>query len=113
MTLVDAVALMTETSCGVDPERARGQCFNESYRFVKILECYGIEAEVVSGIHVTKDKDRTSFLVNHGHAAALVGDTVYDFTARQFYPHDQPFPLVQTLEEFREAWPEVSVATRG
>ena len=84
-----------------DPERARGNCFNESRRFVAALDMNGIEGEVISGVRTQHN------VVLNGHAAVRVGDMVYDWTARQFYPHDQPVPLVQTYEEWREDWPSL------
>lgn len=81
-----------------DPERARGNCRNESYRFVCALSEHDIVAELVSGFHFFNG------VIFNGHTAALVGDTVYDWTARQFYPHDQPVPLIQPLHEWRQTW---------
>ena len=92
-----------------DPERARGACFNESHRFALVLADVGIRAEVVSG--VTYGDFAGQRVVMDGHAAARVGDVVYDWTARQFWPHDQPVPLIQSYEEWAATWQPLGANT--
>jgi hypothetical protein len=102
VSTVEEVAATFADDMHHNPERARGNCFNESHRFVHVLSCYGIDAEVVSGVKMAEFMGHE--VVMDGHAAARVGDVVYDWTARQFWPHDQPVPLVQTYEEWRAEW---------
>ena len=92
-----------------DPERARGACHNESFRFTLALGEVGIDAEVVSGFTYL-DFNGTPVVLN-GHAAARVGDYVYDWTARQFPPHDQPVPLIQPYDEWRHQWRDFGTET--
>lgn len=102
MTTVEQVAAEFE-SIGVHPETARGNCTNESFRFVLALQDAGIEAERVSGFKFIEYEGHACVL--DGHTAVRVGDTVFDWTARQFPPHDQAFPLVVPYDEWRAEWP--------
>jgi hypothetical protein len=85
-----------------DPERARGNCANESFRFTLALHEVGIDSSMVSGFEVVPIDGRPTIM--NGHTAVVVGGTVYDWTARQFWPHDQPVPLIQPLHEWRRTW---------
>lgn len=116
-------------TCGHEVESARGQCRDESFRFVLALEEVDIAACLIDGflfstmreilaeegltpeeIETHKDEmDLDHPMITNGHTAALVGDTVYDWTARQFWPHDQPVPLVQPVSEWRETWRRIQL----
>lgn len=105
MSTVEEVAAVFEDPMHHDPERARGACMNESARFVALLAEVGIEAERISGFEFVDFEGQP--VIMNGHTAVRVGDIVYDWTVRQFWPHDQPVPLVQPLSEWRATWKSV------
>lgn len=85
------------------PRTAHDQCVWESERFAAALAEAGVEATIVSGMRCTTFLGVT--IVQCAHVAVRVGDTVYDWTARQFNP-DAGFPAVMTVEEWQAEWPD-------
>lgn len=79
------------------PETARDRCVDVSTRFRDLLAAAGVEAEIISGFEMVGD------LVLNGHTAVLVGERVYDWTARQF-DASAPVPLIQPVSEWRTTW---------
>ena len=83
---------------------AHDRCIPISEEFTALLADHGTDAEVVMGARVGEDPRFPGVrLFLGGHYAVAVGDTVYDWTARQFNPA-APVPLVQPLEEWRTTW---------
>lgn len=115
MDLDDLIEQFRSHSGGYQVETARGECVRESETFACLLDEHGIESEVIEGYQFAEPKEiREIFgkgigviaemVITQGHTAVRVGDLVYDWTARQFWPHDQPWPLVQFEGEWRETW---------
>lgn len=100
--LAAVVATFAETTIGHTPWDAHDQCFNESHRFQCYLEAAGVNGEKISGFKFERFMGHD--VVVQGHTAVVVGDLVYDWTARQFDP-DAPVPKITTRAEFRAEWP--------
>lgn len=92
-------------------------CLDYSHAFVHYLGINDIDAEVVVGFrmgHVSdllaaftggapRPKAGKPNVVLAGHAAVRVGDAVYDWTLRQFYP-DALVPTITPYAEWRADW---------
>lgn len=82
------------------PEFIADLCFAYSYEFAAWAQLAGHEdVEVVSGVHF----DAENRIILAGHFATRVGDTVYDWTLRQFYP-DAAVPTITPYAEWRDDW---------
>lgn len=82
-----------------------GSCSMISNDFQHWLDEQGVKSRVVTGL---KAKD-LSWVVNaedDAHTVVLIGNTVIDFTARQF---DKKFPLprVISFSKFKSEWNEI------
>lgn len=111
MDLDQCVESFREESRGEHVETSRGWCLRESESFARLLDEHGIECEVVEGFEFADPKEISELfggmverVIYQGHVGVRVGDAVYDWTARQFWPHDQPWPLIQSIEEWRKQW---------
>lgn len=87
------------------PDGARDKCTAAAFEFGGYVTRFtGLDWEVIDGMHTDEGG-----VVLWAHSALHVGDDVYDWTARQFYPlADWPavFPLerwTEMLVPFREA----------
>lgn len=87
-----------------DPYRALDRCIVASEEFASEVTSAGGAAEVVSGVRFGEMPEFPGHeVLLGGHYAVLVGDTVYDWTARQFDPQCD-FPLVVPLSQWRSTW---------
>ena len=106
MSTVESVAAAFVRPMHADPAEVRDRCVWESEDFARALRAAGVRAvTVVSGFATAEFGGHV--LVTCGHTAVRVGDTVYDWTARQFNP-TAPVPLVLPYEEWRAAWPDLA-----
>lgn len=55
--------------------------------------------------HVTPNSDEDA------HTVTKIGDTIIDFTARQFDTNAK-FPKISTISDFRREWKEVEPSTK-
>lgn len=78
----------------------------EFIRHVEIVSPLDVDNEVVSGVHFDEDNR----IILAGHAAARIGDTVFDWTLRQFYP-DADVPTITPLAQWREDWKPLKEAS--
>lgn len=84
------------------PGRCRDRCDYFSTVFMDLVhEVTDLPARLVSGFQFTQFDGHKVIL--EGHVATLVGDTIYDWTARQFDPKAE-VPTIQPLTEWRETW---------
>jgi hypothetical protein len=82
------------------PEHIADRCFAYSAEFAAWAQRAGHDdVEVVSGVHF----DGENRIILAGHAATRVGDTVYDWTLRQFYP-DAAVPTITPYATWRDDW---------
>lgn len=83
------------------PEHIADRCFAYSAEFIRWVEaaCPDPDTEVISGVHF----DGENRIILAGHAAARVGDLVFDWTLRQFYP-DAEVPTITPLAQWRDTW---------
>ena len=105
MSTVEAVAAAFLRPFHANPAEVRDRCVWESEDFAAACRAAGVEAVIVSGFATVQFGGMT--VVTMGHTAVRVGDTVYDWTARQFNP-TAPVPLVLPYEEWRAAWPDLA-----
>lgn len=88
----------------LDPSYAHERCVVTSQAFAALCERHGVEAEVISGMKMGEMPEFPGMrMMLAGHFAVLVGDTVYDWTARQFEPQ-AAVPKVVTETEWRAEW---------
>lgn len=101
MTLDEVVKAYGDEHPGChDPWIVVDACMDHSEAFAWACIDAGLEdVEIVSGVHF----DGESRIILAGHFATRVGDTVYDWTLRQFYP-DAAVPTITPYAEWREDW---------
>lgn len=106
MSTVEAVAAAFVRPMHTNPAEVRDRCVWESEDFAKACRAAGVrQVTVVSGFATVLFGEVR--VITMGHTAVRVGDTVYDWTARQFNP-DAPVPLVLPYEEWRASWPDLA-----
>lgn len=103
-----AASFLSEHSECLDPALIHDRCEEVSEAFAAHLAEAGVEATVVSGMRL-QDLPGGGVLVLGGHFAVLVGDVVYDWTARQFQPA-VPVPLVVSYDQWRQVWKDLDAA---
>lgn len=92
----------------VDPSWVVDRCEEVSAAFARACHEAGVAATVISGARFGEvDQFPGVRLMLGGHFAVLVadeeGDTVFDWTARQFDPK-APVPEVMALSRWRQVW---------
>lgn len=89
-----------------DPDLSRDRCIEAAEAFVAACQSAGVAAQVVTGARFGEAPQFPGVrLLLNAHSAALICETnvVYDWTARQFDPEAE-WPLVQSLQRWREQW---------
>lgn len=76
------------------PHGSQDQCLYAASFFRGLLAAADVDAEVVGGEYVDADG-----IVIWGHYATRVGDLVYDWSARQFYP-PADWPTIVSWEQW-------------
>lgn len=77
-----------------DPHTAQDECYHASYAFLGLLQEGKIDAELTEGMYLDPDD-----IIIWDHYGVKVGDVVYDWTARQFYP-PAPWPMIVPWEDW-------------
>jgi hypothetical protein len=91
----------------VFPDKVQGYCDEYSMAFLErvgqgYLLCCGIpKREPTIGYRFWGNPESIS------HYVAVVGETVIDFTARQFW-HDCEVPMIFTKQQFEELWDDIA-----
>lgn len=85
----------------LDPAAAHDMCVPVSEAFAGALAEAGVEAAVINGVRMGEFMGHR--VVEVGHFAVQVGETVYDWTARQF-DEGAAVPVVEPVSVWRERW---------
>lgn len=80
------------------PFAARDRCLSAAHGFMEYCADQAVTAKLVSGLWVDPDN-----IVLHGHYVVRIGDNIYDWSARQFYPA-APMPLIIPFTEWAAQW---------
>lgn len=95
-----------------NPDHVQGECHGVSLQFIEKISQYGIKSEL---IHLM-DYIGPPFLTMHpnwsgheflNHYVVRIGDSVYDFTRRQF-DEDAPVPFVQQWSNLEKEWDTIA-----
>lgn len=89
----------------LDPVEAEDRCVPVSEAFIAALADEDVSAQLVNGVRMGQFQGIP--VVLNGHFAVQVGDTIYDWTARQFDP-TAPVPLVEPVQAWRARWPSLA-----
>ena len=80
-----------------EPEKARDQCYYVARSFGHVCRDLVVPAHLAGGWIVDEDGELIAM-----HFATVIGETVWDWTFRQFHP-DAPVPMVTPLDGWEDA----------